>query len=82
MGQNTYPTLVAVNQNRVVLLVMNDLKDGLHGLDRDGLFLGACHGDMAVSNAIGPHERLEGLGEIFVHQGAKNNVRVNLVEWT
>lgn len=69
-GKKTYPTLVAVNQYRVILLVMNDLKDGLHGLNRNGFLLGACHGNVAVSDTIGLHERLECLWEILVHQCA------------
>lgn len=66
-----------MNQDRVILLVMNNLKDRLHGVDRDGLFLGACHSNMTVSNAIGLHERLEGLREILIHQGTKNKVRLH-----
>lgn len=61
-----------MNQDRVVALVMNDLKNRLHSLKGDGLFLGALHGNMAVLNAIGLHERLEGLREILIHQGANN----------
>lgn len=61
-----------MNQNRVISLVMNDLENRLHSLDRDGLLLSACHSDVAVSNAIGLHERAEGLGEFFVHQGTDN----------
>lgn len=59
-----------MNQYWVVLLVVNDLKNRDHSLDGNGLFLGALHEDVTMTDAIGLHERNESLGHFLVHQGA------------
>lgn len=68
--KDTYLALITVNQYWVVLFVVNDLKNRDHGLDGNGLLLGALHQDVTMTDAIGLHERDECLRHFLVHQGA------------
>lgn len=49
--------MVAVDQERVVPLVVHDLENGCHCLDRYRLLLGALHGDVSVLDLVGLHKR-------------------------
>lgn len=53
----TYPTLVTMYQNRVILFVMDHFHNRLHGFDGNCLFLGAFHSDMTMADSIDLHER-------------------------
>lgn len=45
--------MVAVDKQRIILLVKNKAQDRLHGLDRNGLFLGPLHIEDMMFDAIG-----------------------------
>lgn len=66
--------MIAVDQERVVALVMDDLKNGRHCLDRDGLLLGALHGDVAMLNTVGLHEWEKCLREFLIHKRANREL--------
>lgn len=66
----TYSAMVAVNQERVVALVVNDLENGCHCLDRYRLLLGALHGNVAMLDPVGLHERQERLRQFLVDESA------------
>lgn len=77
----TYSALVAVNQDGVVALVVDHLKDAGHGQYRNCLLLGALHGDVTMRDAIGPHERLKSLRDVLVHQSANTQSVSELMVW-
>lgn len=66
MDSDTYLSVVAVNKNRVVCLVKNDLHNSLH----DGFgyidFLGAWHIDDFMCDVVLLEEVEKSGGEIFV----------------
>lgn len=53
--------MVAVDQKRVVALVMHDLKNGRHCLNGYRLLLGPLHSDVAMLDIVGLHKREERL---------------------
>lgn len=54
----------------MVALVVNDLEDGCHSLDRYRLLLGALHGDVAMLDIVGLHKRLKRLRQLLVDKSA------------
>lgn len=64
-----YLALIAVDQQRVVLLVQGNLHDGVHNNIWDLYSLGALHFDDAVAYAVGCHELPELGREFRVDEG-------------
>lgn len=58
--------MVAVDQERVVLLVENDAEDRLHRLEGDGLLLGALHVENHLSDAFLSNKHLEVVVKLFL----------------
>lgn len=54
----------------MIALVMDNLQDSRHGLDRNSLLLGAFHDNVAVSDAVSLHERHKSLWQLLVDEGA------------
>jgi hypothetical protein len=68
----TYPSVVAVNEKRVSLLVQNKAQDGLHGLDGDLCFLGPLHIEDVVPDLVRGDECVVSRRQIFLHEGARS----------
>lgn len=58
--------MVAVDQERIVLLVENDAEDRLHRLEGDGLLLGALHVKNHLSDAFLSDKHLEVMIKLFL----------------
>lgn len=66
----TYSAMITVDQERVVSLVVNDLENGCHCLNRYRLLLGALHGNVAMLDLVGLHERQKRLRQFLVDESA------------
>lgn len=67
----TYSALVAVDQDRVVLLVVDHLQNRRYGLNWNRLLLGTLQKEDMVLNTIGLHEGCKGLRALFVNKRAR-----------
>lgn len=58
--------MIAVDQERVVALVVHNLENGCHCLDRYRLLLGALHCDVPMLDSVGLHKRDKRFRQVLV----------------
>jgi hypothetical protein len=72
--RHTHLSVVAVDEEGVVLPIQDHAQDRPHGGERDLLLLGALHVEDGVLDAVLVQERPVALGEVLLHQGAARRV--------